>query len=93
MTSVQSSTRLPCGNRVLDLAQTHVMGILNVTPDSFSDGGRYNQLDEALRHAEAMVAAGFEQLPIAENYYDDLRARYGLDAATLTALAAMLPAA
>jgi len=58
MISVQSSTRLPCGNRVLDLAQTHVMGILNVTPDSFSDGGRYSQLDAALRHAEAMVAAG-----------------------------------
>ncbi|MCL9802722.1 dihydropteroate synthase [Pseudomonas sp. AKS31] len=58
MTSVQSLTRLPCGNRVLDLAQTHVMGILNVTPDSFSDGGQYSQLDAALRHAEAMVAAG-----------------------------------
>ncbi|AWY42714.1 dihydropteroate synthase [Pseudomonas putida] len=58
MTFVQSSTRLPCGNRVLDLAQTHVMGILNVTPDSFSDGGKYSQLDAALRHAEAMVAAG-----------------------------------
>jgi dihydropteroate synthase len=51
-------TRLPCGNRVLDLAHTHVMGILNATPDSFSDGGRYNRLDAALRHAEAMVAAG-----------------------------------
>ncbi|WP_447800343.1 dihydropteroate synthase [Pseudomonas kilonensis] len=58
MTSVQSSTRLPCGNRVLDLAHAHVMGILNVTPDSFSDGGRFSQLDAALRHAEAMVAAG-----------------------------------
>ncbi len=58
MTSVQSATRLPCGNRVLDLAQTHVMGILNVTPDSFSDGGQYSQLDAALRHAEAMVLAG-----------------------------------
>ncbi|MDO7897327.1 dihydropteroate synthase [Pseudomonas citrulli] len=58
MTSVQSSTRLPCGNRVLDLAQAHVMGILNVTPDSFSDGGRFSQLDAALRHAEAMVLAG-----------------------------------
>ncbi len=59
MTSVQSSTRLPCGSkRVLDLAQTHVMGILNVTPDSFSDGGQYSQLDAALRHAEAMVLAG-----------------------------------
>ncbi|MBC3302207.1 dihydropteroate synthase [Pseudomonas sp. SWRI18] len=58
MTSVSSSTRLPCGNRVLDLAHAHVMGILNVTPDSFSDGGRFSQLDAALRHAEAMVAAG-----------------------------------
>ncbi|MGY2294003.1 dihydropteroate synthase [Pseudomonas yamanorum] len=58
MTSALSSTRLPCGSRVLDLACTHVMGILNVTPDSFSDGGRFSQLDAALRHAEAMVAAG-----------------------------------
>ena len=58
MTSVSSSTRLPCGNRVLDLARVHVMGILNVTPDSFSDGGRFSQLDVALRHAEAMVLAG-----------------------------------
>ena len=58
MTSALSSTRLPCGNRVLDLAHTHVMGILNVTPDSFSDGGRFSQRDAALRHAEAMVLAG-----------------------------------
>ncbi len=58
MTSVQSSTRLPCGNRVLDLAHTHVMGILNVTPDSFSDGGRFAAVDAALRHAQAMVEAG-----------------------------------
>ena len=58
MTFVQPSTRLPCGNRVLDLAHTHVMGILNVTPDSFSDGGRFAALDAALRHAESMVLAG-----------------------------------
>ena len=58
MTFVQSSTRLPCGNRVLDLAHTHVMGILNVTPDSFSDGGRFAAVDAALRHAQAMVEAG-----------------------------------
>lgn len=58
MTSVLYPTRLPCGNRVLDLAHTHVMGILNATPDSFSDGGRYTQLDTALRHAESMVGAG-----------------------------------
>jgi dihydropteroate synthase len=58
MTSALYPTRLPCGNRVLDLARTHVMGILNITPDSFSDGGRFAQRDAALRHAEAMVAAG-----------------------------------
>ena len=58
MTSVQSSTRLPCGNRVLDLAHPHVMGILNVTPDSFSDGGRFAAVDAAMRHAQAMVLAG-----------------------------------
>ncbi len=34
------------------------MGILNVTPDSFSDGGRYDRLDDALRHAERMVREG-----------------------------------
>ena len=58
MTSKQYPTRLPCGNRVLDLSRTHVMGILNVTPDSFSDGGRFSQRDAALRHAQEMVDAG-----------------------------------
>ena len=58
MSVQQNQTRLPCGNRVLDLSRPHVMGILNVTPDSFSDGGRFSALDDALRHAEAMVAAG-----------------------------------
>ncbi len=58
MSVQQYSARLPCGNRVLDLAHPQVMGILNVTPDSFSDGGRFRQRDEALRHAAAMVAAG-----------------------------------
>ncbi|QLC73726.1 dihydropteroate synthase [Pseudomonas sp. LPB0260] len=50
--------RLPCGSRFLDLARPQVMGILNVTPDSFSDGGRYRQRDAALRHAAEMVCAG-----------------------------------
>ncbi len=58
MSSTQCLTRLPCGNRVLDLGRPHVMGILNVTPDSFSDGGRFRQRDAALRHAAEMVAAG-----------------------------------
>lgn len=46
------------GDQSLDLAQPQVMGILNVTPDSFSDGGRFNELTPALRHAEQMVAEG-----------------------------------
>ena len=54
----QCPARLSCGSRVLDLTCPQVMGILNVTPVSFSDGGRFVRLDEALRHAEAMVAAG-----------------------------------
>ena len=58
MTSALHPTRLPCGNRVLDLSRTHVMGILNITPDSFSDGGRFAQRDLALRHAESMMLAG-----------------------------------
>lgn len=44
--------------RSLDLSRPQVMGILNVTPDSFSDGGRYNHLDDALRQAEKMFAEG-----------------------------------
>ena len=58
MTSEVSSTWLTCGNLSLDLNHTHVMGILNVTPDSFSDGGLFSQVDSALRHAERMVADG-----------------------------------
>lgn len=44
--------------RTLDLSRPQVMGILNVTPDSFSDGSRYQALDRALQHAADMVAAG-----------------------------------
>lgn len=49
---------LQCGKHKLDLARAHVMGILNVTPDSFSDGGRYTALQCALARAVEMVAAG-----------------------------------
>ncbi|MGL5783550.1 MAG: dihydropteroate synthase [Plesiomonas shigelloides] len=44
--------------RTLDLSQPQIMGILNFTPDSFSDGGRFYGQDSALRHAEAMVNSG-----------------------------------
>ncbi|GGE54625.1 dihydropteroate synthase [Halopseudomonas oceani] len=58
MFSDSISSRLPCGIRELDLSHTRIMGILNVTPDSFSDGGRFNRLDAALQHVEHMIAAG-----------------------------------
>ena len=44
--------------RELDMSQCHVMGVLNVTPDSFSDGGRFNRPDVALDRARQMVADG-----------------------------------
>lgn len=51
-------TLLTCGARRLDLSVPQVMGILNVTPDSFSDGGRFLGRDAALRQAEQMLAEG-----------------------------------
>ncbi len=49
---------LQCGNLSLDLSKPHVMGILNVTPDSFSDGGLHNGKDEAVARALQMIAEG-----------------------------------
>lgn len=49
---------LQCGSRTLNLEMPQVMGILNVTPDSFSDGGRFSDLDRALYHAEKMISDG-----------------------------------
>lgn len=51
-------SRLRIGRHCLLSSQPLVMGILNVTPDSFSDGGQYASLDAALARARAMVAAG-----------------------------------
>jgi len=53
-----TSAFLNCGRHRLDLSFPRVMGVLNVTPDSFSDGGRHVALDDALRHAERMLAEG-----------------------------------
>lgn len=49
---------LPCDERTL------VMGVLNVTPDSFSDGGRFLTLDEAIAHAERMISEGADIIDI-----------------------------
>ena len=53
------------GNRFFDTKNhTYIMGILNVTPDSFSDGGKWNHMDEALKHTEAMIADGADIIDI-----------------------------
>lgn len=55
---------LQCGQRPLSLECPVVMGILNVTPDSFSDGGRYVTLDAALRQAERLLSEGAKMIDI-----------------------------
>lgn len=52
------------GKRFNTTGSTYVMGILNVTPDSFSDGGKWNNMDAALKHAEEMIADGADILDI-----------------------------
>ena len=49
------------GNREFSTREhTYVMGILNVTPDSFSDGGKWNDRDRALKHVETMISEGMD---------------------------------
>ncbi len=55
---------LRCGDRPLPLDRPRVMGVLNVTPDSFSDGGQFLDLAHARSHARAMVAAGADIIDI-----------------------------
>lgn len=53
------------GNRNFDAENhTYVMGILNYTPDSFSDGGRFNHMDSALRHTEEMIKEGADIIDV-----------------------------
>ena len=51
-------------NKPLIFDRPALIGILNVTPDSFSDGGRFNQMDKALRHCEQMIADGTDFIDI-----------------------------
>lgn len=54
-----------CGSRILDLSTTaQVMGIVNVTPDSFSDGGQFTTTEEAIAHAELLIREGAALLDI-----------------------------
>ena len=57
--------KLSCGKKEIILGErTLIMGILNVTPDSFSDGGKYNNLDAAMRQAEKLIADGADIIDI-----------------------------
>ncbi|GAA5186220.1 dihydropteroate synthase [Ferrimonas gelatinilytica] len=56
--------KLKCGSRTLDLSQPQIMGILNVTPDSFSDGGRHCDLEGAMAQARRMVEEGASILDV-----------------------------
>ena len=56
--------QLSCGSRSLDLSRPNVMGILNATPDSFSDGGLFADFDSAMRQAESMVMEGADIIDI-----------------------------
>jgi dihydropteroate synthase len=60
-----ATTQLVLGDQICDFQQrTYIMGILNVTPDSFSDGGLYLQPEQALKHAETMLAAGADIIDV-----------------------------
>ena len=53
------------GRREFDTEHnTYIMGILNVTPDSFSDGGRFDKMDATLLHAEKMIKEGADILDV-----------------------------
>jgi dihydropteroate synthase len=55
---------LDCGGRLLRLDRPRIMGVLNVTPDSFSDGGRFAGAKGALEHARKMVADGADLIDV-----------------------------
>ncbi|WP_201570628.1 dihydropteroate synthase [Psychrobacter nivimaris] len=53
-----SNYQVSSRDKTLDLSQPHIMGILNVTPDSFSDGGQFNAIDKAVAHCQQMINEG-----------------------------------
>ncbi len=64
MTPPAPPTFWQCGRHRLDLARVQVMGVLNLTPDSFSDGGRHASLAAALEHAQTMIDEGADIIDI-----------------------------
>lgn len=57
-------TQWQCGRFVLNLNQANIMGVLNCTPDSFSDGGQFITVDAALQRAEQMIAEGVDIIDV-----------------------------
>jgi dihydropteroate synthase len=64
MPTDKSSDLFLCGKYQLDLTKPRVMGIVNVTPDSFSDGGKYDSTEKAVEHGLQLVAEGADMLDI-----------------------------
>ncbi len=52
------------GDKNFDFNNPYIMGILNVTPDSFFDGGNYNQIEQSLKHVEKMINEGADIIDI-----------------------------
>lgn len=61
---MQNQYQFNCGKYQLHLNRPHVMGIVNVTPDSFSDGGKFSSTDLAVAHALELIAEGADILDI-----------------------------
>jgi len=61
---MQTQYQFNCGKYQLNLNRPHVMGIVNVTPDSFSDGGKYTSIDLAVVHGLKLIAEGADILDI-----------------------------
>src|SRR3954465_9583250 len=62
--SAKKSPGLKAGRFFFDLQKPLVMGVVNVTPDSFSDGGRFLEKNSAIRHAEALVRDGADIIDV-----------------------------
>ena len=70
---------LHCAELTLDMSQPRIMGIVNVTPDSFSDGGQYDTVDTAVHHAHQLIAAGADIVDVGGESTRPGAAPVGLD--------------
>lgn len=62
--TLKFSHSINCNGKLVDLSYPKIMGILNITPDSFSDGGKFNNEQSALKHAEKLLKDGAEFIDI-----------------------------